>query len=118
MERLQDMLEALEFGAKVINLGGKILEDGKITIGDITSNFGDIIALPGFASRAWAGRENIRIADLKDAADRAYVLARFKEYIDLPKSSELAEDAIEEGANAILAVIGFAHKIAALRAQE
>lgn len=117
-ERNRDLIEALEFGAAIVNLGGKVFEDGKLTISDIVSNFGDIIALPRLATTAWQGHENIRIADLATAEDRQQVLAAFREALELPPSAALTEEAIEEAANAILALIAFGHKVAAIRQQQ
>jgi len=111
----QDLFEAGDAFAELVNLVGAIYEDGKVTlVEDATVVLSRAPALLSSLSLAWEGRTNIKLADLADPTTRDELIRRVRERVVLPPGMALTEEMVESG---VTAVINFGAVVAMLKKQ-
>ena len=111
----QDLFEAGDAFAELVNLVGAIYEDGKVTlVEDATVVLSRAPALLSSLSLAWEGHTNIKLADLADPTQRDELIRRVRERVVLPPGMALTEEMVESG---VTAVINFGAVVAMLKKQ-
>ncbi len=103
----KDTAEVLVFFARVASGIGFVVEDGRLTLGDITH----FKRAAGSALIAYDGIQNVNANDLRDPEARSEALEIFSAEFDIPQ--EEAEFFIEEGAELGLRVYNYGIRLVA-----
>lgn len=107
-----DVKEVVDFTVALGNFIGAVLEDGKLGVSDLAIVVSQGPSLVSKGSAAIEGADNLKIADMLSAEERAALVARVKEGLDLP------QDAIEEKIESFIeAVAGIVSFIATFKAE-